>query len=188
MKQRLLQFILNPFVLSALITIGIIAVIPNKFNKYQINKISERVLGGTGTVYYQDLDGDFKSESIITQVNNIGNSSYMIFSSDGDLIDQFNFSYPFADKIMTIWFQDTDDDGYSEIYHISKHKDSLLLNVFDYAKKDQVKEIFVDTMVLYNNIYEVGNAGLTSFDLLNRVHDNDVVFALRAVSVYGIMI
>jgi hypothetical protein len=94
MKKQLLHFLLNPYFLSAIIAVGIIISLPNYFKKYQVELIDVNKIHRGSGLYFEDLDNDGYYERIQSQTNTLGNSSYLVFKSNGDQLDQFNYFKP----------------------------------------------------------------------------------------------
>jgi len=159
MKQKLLQLLLNPYIISGFISIAIIYFLPDYFSKYKVDAVNQEIVSAGSHVHYADLDGDNKSEKIFTQKAQSPdnyNASYSLYSSDGDIIDQFNFDKPFADKYKTIWFQDVNNNGFKEIYVVTKLLDSVYLNIYEPFASNKIDRtnIFIDVMSEFDDEYE----------------------------------
>ena len=182
LKKNLISFLLNPFVISALIASIIIWILPEYFSKYKINfESKEYVSGNNIVVYFTDLDGDFRSEKITVHTNTLGNAAFNIYNSDGDLIDQYNTKGQYPNPFKRYWFQDGDANGMKEIYTLVVKNDSIFLNVFEVKSYPEVsfKECFVDTIVKFENDYAFGF--INSFSGIQR-HEGykDVTFSITA--------
>ena len=53
----------------------------------------------------------------------------MVFNSNDEIIDQFNFESSFLTENKIAMFYDIDDNGFKEIYNLTKSKDSVFLNI-----------------------------------------------------------
>ena len=181
MKERLQQILLNPHVISVFVTIGIIILLPNYFSKYKL-ELESTIPVTTGTqVYYQDLDNDAISEKIIAQVNRQGNASYVIYASNGDLVDQFNLNHPFTNSVQWLWFQDFDSNGYAEIYTITQNSDSLYLNQHEVLGPDELweKDLFFDRTREFQGSFNVQvSGGPNTYTNFNRW--SEIVFAVNS--------
>ncbi|MBT8385332.1 MAG: hypothetical protein KJO83_06455, partial [Bacteroidia bacterium] len=99
MRQKLLQLLLNPFIIAGLISLIVISFLPDYFSKYKVDLVNQEKVSLEGIVYYADLNNDGKSEKIDalkSQSPNNYNASYMVYKSNGDFVDQFNLDNPFA--------------------------------------------------------------------------------------------
>ncbi|MBT8376218.1 MAG: hypothetical protein KJO22_05065, partial [Bacteroidia bacterium] len=182
MRQRLIQLFLNPFVLAVLITVGIIYLLPDFFSKYKIVKVNEQYLSDDSTVYFEDLDHDGKSEKIVAQPrqdNKLTNASYVLFNSEGDLIDQYNLDKSFVDDRKIIWFRDLDNNGYKEIYIPTRSNDSSFLSIIEHKRDGSYikNEVFVDVMTAYNDAYEFKYTTDIPFDK-SMQYDTELYFGI----------
>lgn len=160
MKPSLLSFLLNRFVISAIISFAIIFFLPDYFSKYELTLENDENLKNS-RVYYEDLNNDFKSEKIMCYSNSLDNACYMVYTSEGDLIDQFNFEGDFTnEKIKTLWFLDSDNNGYKEIYNITQRQDSVFLNIQEPLNDKGIvkKNVFIDTISSYKEVLEVSES------------------------------
>ncbi len=152
MKERFFGILINPFFLSGIIAVAAYFSLPQYFLKYKLEV--ESVTDSKGhRVYYVDLnkDGDFeilfgsKSDSFVIP------ASFILFSPNGDLIDQWNFG---ADLVSTwgdrgdYWFFDSNDDGYKEVFLITHRNDSAFLSWTQPFSKQrlsfEINEVFID--------------------------------------------
>ncbi len=173
---------LNPFVIALCITLDIVFCLPNTFNKYEVKKVSTERVNIGNIVYYHDLDDDGYSEKIETQLNKFGNASYVIFNSNGDQIDQFNYDTKFPNKYQRIWFQDIDQNGYSEIYTLTVSQDSIFLGIFEPLKNHGInrQRLYVDTIQIpEKDDYGFGSIRTNSF---YEIHSDwkEIIFSISA--------
>ena len=168
--------------MAAWITLAIILCIPKYFDKYVVNEIDKESPNDFNSIiYFSDLDNDNKSEKIIAQTNTLGNASFLLYKSNDNFIDQFNTSKQFTDNYKTLWFQDADADGLKEIYFLTQAQDSLFLNIFEpFSKlKNNVKQIFLDTVPSFNNEYKVNSYRPTLFSQ-QRDNNKEVIIEISA--------
>lgn len=184
MKDKLISILLNSYFIAGVLSTGIIIFLPDYFSKYKVEKVSTDISGyKSNLVYYKDLDGDKISEKIISQPQIIpfSNASFLLFKSNGDLINQYNFDKPFAGEHNYLWFQDADRNGLNEIYFITRTSDSLFLNSqepFGDGRMNR-ENIFIDTVVPYNNEYTVHIDNANRFSKI-KTNQTDVVFTMNA--------
>ena len=147
MKQRLLNLLLSQYTIALLISMVVVYFIPDYFSKYNIEYVSNDLSGDLNNlIYYEDLNGDNISEKIVSQLEGLNKASFLLYKSNGDLVNQYNFDKPFAGKFKYLWFQDADGNGLNEIYFITQSSDSLFLNSSEPFGKGQMnrKNIFID--------------------------------------------
>ncbi|MEW4924714.1 histidine kinase [Algibacter sp. 2305UL17-15] len=181
MKQRLISILLNPFVIALCVSITIIACLPNSFSKYKVELIKKEQSNSTESIiYFNDLDGDHKSEKIVAQTNTLGHASFLLYKSNGDFLDQFNVlgKFPYLHKYL--WFVDADANGIKEIYMISQVRDSVFLNITKpFENKETITtRIFVDTISKFNNAYDFRLSICRNFSIIEGLA-NEVVFNLN---------
>jgi len=80
-------------------------------------------------IYYNDLDNDGKSESIIGGYSKPEKNYYLLVASyKGNKKEQFNFG-DVKSKRQFMSFYDYDNDNIKEIFIVTQQKDSLFLNI-----------------------------------------------------------
>ena len=117
------------FAISIVIALSLIAVLPPFFEKYIIRLVNKELTEPETRVSYSDLDKDGASEKIILRGSNVLSSkndyaNAVLFNSENELIDQWNFSGKWYDIIET---GDYNNDGEDEIFLFSAKEDSILL-------------------------------------------------------------
>ncbi|WP_431158131.1 sensor histidine kinase [Winogradskyella poriferorum] len=182
MNQKLLQFFLSPFTIAGVVTLLVILLLPNFLSEYEVKFIERELLGDMQNIYYEDLDGDGKSEKILSQPQQAPgnyNASYLLFKSNGDFIDQFNLDQPFCNSSCTMWFKDLNNDGRKEFYIPTKSEDSLFLTIQDYDSGRIInqKRVFVDIMSPYNNKFEFKVLSDRPFSQ-NSINKRELYFAV----------
>ena len=159
MKEKFLSIVLNPIFISLLISLAIIYFLPDYFSKYKVElKEQAAVQRMDSHVYFQDLNNDNISEKIIAYKNTIGEAGFEIHKANGDFVEQWNLlSYSPVNNPNVLWFHDIDYNGFKEIYTITQKEDSIFLNIIEPFKKLGIvkKDIFIDTMLSYNNKYHL---------------------------------
>ena len=159
MKDNLLSILLHPLFSSLLISLVIIYFLPDYFSKY-IVELKEQATAQRkeSQVYFQDLNNDNISEKIIAYKNTLGEAGFEIHKANGDFVEQWNLSsYSPVNNPNVLWFHDIDYNGFKEIYTITQKEDSIFLNIIEPFKKFGIdkKDIFIDTMLSYNNKYHL---------------------------------
>src|SRR4030043_1103176 len=112
MKKKILNILINPFIISLVISLIIIFLLPPIFDKYKIEEIDHRFSGGE-LFFYEDLDNDNFSEEIrflISKENSLG----IIVHTKGKVIDQWKFPGSIAGDSFYI-IGDYDRNGFKEI-------------------------------------------------------------------------
>ena len=180
MKNKLLSILLHPLFIALAISLVIIYFLPDYFTKYKVELVEHDRVGKTQKVYFEDLNGNNKSEKIVTQDNRLNNASFIIYNEKGGIIDQWNFEKKYALKNKTIQFFDLDKNGYSEVYFVTQKKDSAFLNSIEPLNKqnNNIIEIFIDTIGKYNNKYKISSASLM-FDKSSSADKNILYLSIN---------
>ncbi|WP_181374549.1 sensor histidine kinase [Polaribacter aquimarinus] len=169
-KFNFLDYLLNPYVISFCITIGVLLLLPNYFNKYLLIEGNDKKFNTKDSrFFYEDIDNDGLSEKVILINNNeTKKASYMLFHDNGDLIDQFNLDTEF-DLDKQAWFQDTNANNIKEIYILTKSNDSIFLTIQEHISWEKpVKEkVFVDAITPFNGVYHFRGGRPSSLYNLN---------------------
>lgn len=164
MKNRIIYILVNPFVISFIISIVIILLLPPIFDKYQM-KIIEQDFLHKYRIYYDDLNGDGISEEI-RFMPEFGNKVGIQLFEKGKLIDQWNISGKIGSSIFFI-VGDYDQNKLKEIYLLTFQNDSLFLNGFEpflqkrllISQKFIIKlnyiQDYLDFDVSYGNIFDL---------------------------------
>ncbi|WP_422104047.1 sensor histidine kinase [Winogradskyella sp.] len=132
------------------------------------------------SLFYEDLNNDFIDEKIVTQLNNLGNASFIIYEAGTNIIDQFNFKAPFITNKKNIWFQDINGNGFKEICLLTQSRDSVFLNILEpFANKGIDRtSIFVDKVRGYEGRYHLNSGERNTFNYFERP-SKQLVFALN---------
>jgi hypothetical protein len=148
LKDKALQIISQPLIISLILTFVLIYFLPDFFTKHQVTHLTSQFYDRHNTTYFEDLNGDLKSEKILYYENVLGKASFEIHDADGYLIDQWNFTSSHASKNWELWFFDANNNGFKEIYMITKRNDSVLLNIEEPFSKDPFskKDILIEEL------------------------------------------
>lgn len=98
--------------------------------EYELGIKEKRPMASDKNTTYADLDSDGKSERILLANSINGQVGIIIYDSEDQLIDQFNFSGKFVRK-SNIYHGDYNNDGLSEIYTFTYIGDSVFLNILE---------------------------------------------------------
>lgn len=173
------SFLLNPFVIGLFITMGVIFILPNAFPKYEISLVNQEVILGLKRVYFNDIDGDNKSEKFVLLNSKKGKASYIMYDSNDALIDQFNLSTEYS-WYRNVWFQDANNNGVNEFYLLTKSKDSIFLNIHEHFTNKKVikKKIFVDKIGNNKGEFTFSSRRVNGyFSTLNET--NEIIFDIN---------
>jgi len=148
LKDKVLQIISQPLIISLILTFVLIYFLPDFFTKHQVTHLTSQFYDRHNTTYFEDLNGDLKSEKILYYENVLGKASFEIHDALGYLIDQWNFTSSHASKNWELWFFDANNNGFKEIYMITKRNDSVLLNIEEPFSKDPFskKDILIEEL------------------------------------------
>ncbi|WP_299547612.1 histidine kinase [Seonamhaeicola sp.] len=183
-SQRIISILLNPYIVALLVSVAIIAGIPDSFSRYEVSletKNYSNLL--TSKVYHHDFDGDGLSERIEAQTNTLGNASFLYYHSNDDFVDQINFNskWPFRPKKDTrnLSFSDINGNGHKEVFLITQRADSIFLNIIELFVDHGIElhNIFIDTIGKFNGEHKFW-IGTSSIDLEKSSNGNEVVFGI----------
>lgn len=160
-------FFLHPLMLAMYMWVILIFALPDYFKKYSAEIISVENKPKYTNVYYQDLNGDGRTELIETKYNSGDinkDISVQHFNIDRKIYNQWYAKGKWLD-FYKAYFNDYDNNGFKEIYFLSIYKDSIFLNA---------KELMLDDGLLIKNRF-VCLAG-TFENSLNDIRDIDATF------------
>ena len=180
MKEKIISILLNPFVISFLITIPIIILLPDYFPHFKIDIVKEGQLQeDVKLISYCDLNNDNKTEKISFKVNILGNSALTIYNDNDALLDQWNLHGKFPQLSFEPSYFDFDKNGCKEIYIITQEEDSAFLNIIDpWEKENDLKKIFLCTIQKKNNHADF-SPGYIHFSDLNNDGSDEIVFSIN---------
>jgi len=153
MKKKLFSFLLNPFVITTIVTVVIIFITPNYFSRYSIELIDEQpIRSSNALIYFEDINNDGKTERISAHSNNDGFACFEVRRMNYEVIDQWNFDTKYSRDVGVLGFFDMNNNGFKEVSTITTNDDSIFLNIVEpfNEKKFSHRKIFVDTMHLHN--------------------------------------
>jgi hypothetical protein len=128
MKKKIINILINPFIISLVISLIIIILLPPIFDKYKIEEIDHSI-NISQIYFYEDLDNDNFSEEVrflLGKENSIG----VIVSTKGKVIDQWKFPGTIAGGSFYI-IGDYDRNGLKEIYLFTYQDDSIFMHGLD---------------------------------------------------------
>ncbi len=177
MKKRISSILFNQYFISFIISLVIIFLLPNVFSKYLIELKEQDILSRqSARVYFQDLNNDNTDEKIYGYINDAGNASFEVHNDNKELLGQWNYLFKFPKDIGDLFFLDANNNGYKEIYTVTKKKDSLFLNIIEPLLEGGIdkKNIFIDVMAEYGGVFEtrIGNFNLVE----NKNHTEQNIY------------
>ena len=181
MKQKTLSLLLNKHVITFVVTLIIIALIPNYFKKYNLELKDQSTHQGERVTYFFDLDNDGWSEEINAYENASAPAIY-INSKDNILIDQWNFRNKFLSDKLHVFCTDANENNFKELYVLTQVKDSIFLNIVEPFGDDpfQKNDIFIDVISEYHGSYDVYFFHVINYYNTSRVEkDKSFVFSIN---------
>lgn len=115
--------------MALLITVLLSLWIPRNVSRYRIRLQKTEIVSVGTHMYMEDLDGDGAKERIVVGPNIRDEASYMIESSKGELINQWNLSSRFLSKDQRLYFTDLNRDDYQEIVNFTHRGDTIFINI-----------------------------------------------------------
>lgn len=180
-KDKLLNIILNPFVLALPFMVVAVIMLNNRFEKYSTERV-DKIMAPSGNrcVTFSDLNNDGNSELIYYFVNSRGMAAVQVRLHDGALVDQWNMNGVFLPDASCAVI-DADNDGLKDIVVTYARNDSLFLAVFNplHQKKLNVNDVFVDHIKMSSEPYDYSLSDFVSADLNNDGHP-ELIFTLTA--------
>ena len=138
--------------------------LPNNFPKYEITLINQEIISNSKRVFFNDIDGDGKSEKFVLMIGEFGNASYILYNGDGALVDRFNLTTKFS-LYRNAWFQDANKNGTKEFYILTKSNDSIFLNIHEHLNENKVfqNKIFVDKIGEHKGTFNFSSIGVNNY-------------------------
>ena len=144
MNRRLKNILLNNWTLTAIVSLVIILIFHPVKNKF-LAKVENKKLIETGKILkYSDLDGDGISEKIVLETNQKGNGSIKIYNPLH--LGQWNSKNKIPERHPYFLTEDTDSNGFKEIYFLGLRNDSIFVNRLDLKKPGNPEEFFIDRL------------------------------------------
>lgn len=165
-KEIAIKIISNIFLWTLIITIFIVLLLPELFNKYNANLLY--IEQSDIHINHNDLDNNGEIEKIGLRAYQ--NYFYLeIHNNENFYIGQYLLENC-EEVVKTLWINDYDNNGYKEIYFFTIKKDSLFLNIFN-AKDMQFlkKDVFITNV--YKNrtgVYDVYSINVLPFHDRNK--------------------
>ncbi len=180
-KDKLLNIILNPFVLALPFTIIAVLLLSNRFEKYTTERI-DKVMAPSGNrcVTFSDLNGDGNSEMIYYFENSRGMAAAQVHLHDGALVDQWNMNGVFLTNV-SCKVLDVDNNGQKDIVMMYARNDSLFLSVFNPLDQQKliVNDVFVDQIQMSSEPHDYSVSDVVAADLNNDGYP-ELIFTLTA--------
>lgn len=134
-RPKIINILLHPALLTLPVALFVIALIPDLFSKYIVEKIDERIYKSSDFIHYKDLDKDGNSEYFISGTSN--NRPFLTLFDLNGIIDQWNPGGQCTYNKLSVITCDGDQNGTDEIYLFTISNDSLLLHGIDMRFKSQ---------------------------------------------------
>jgi len=175
-SRQLIRIITHPFFIGLVITLIFIPTLIPEINKYKVEVVEKQNRREGRSLFYSDLDNDLSSEIIRIQ-DNPYRLNIVVFKGKG-IIDQYNLrSKPLSDEF--IFAEDFNNDGFKELFLLTRRNDSLFLSVIDPLNK---KGFVVHERLVYSDtINHIDESPQSRFlGLINsaNVSEKDVVFSI----------
>ena len=180
-KSNLLYLFFHPLTLALYAFALVLYATPNYFQKYNAEVVNSKSLNSHDQVYYHDLNGDGISERVLSLVNaGAETPAISYFYGDDKIINQWNLRGNWL-IWQKLFFGDYDNNGYAEVYCITRVKDSLFLNAkelllkngleitdkfickSEFFKDDKIDIFTVDARVMDVNLDDYGDFVFTFF-------------------------
>ena len=174
------KFFTSIWFLAFIISVPILIMLPDVFNKYSIelDKIEKRI-GPEGYVYFKDLQNDGELEMIESFHAEINLFSFQVFETNQKLYDQFNFPFEFNARLSQLHFFDLDEDNLIDVIGLSVKKDSVFMSFVDpYDSLHQFQTFFITTIDTTNRTdLDVSVPEMQYFDF-DKDNNKEMVFSI----------
>nr|NQU89934.1 hypothetical protein [Bacteroidota bacterium] len=139
--------ILNAWFLALLLSIVVIVLLPDLFDKYQIEVVDSGRLPDikNSKVYCQDLDHDGFSEKVYSY-EDIGKHSLQVITWDGGMVDQWNLPGTIILGSNRLACGDYDRDGFDEVYTFYERSDTVFLYCIE--PMDTISPLMFENMMV----------------------------------------
>ncbi|MCF8234076.1 MAG: histidine kinase [Bacteroidales bacterium] len=132
MTRNLKHILLKSWFLALLIAIVVMLLLPDIFSKYKIVVVEQQKLPNPtaldNRVYFEDLNNDGNCEKILSFVSKDQLHSIQVYTKDGGIIGQWNFTGKPPGDESRLGFFDADQNGLKEIYAFARYEDTIMLN------------------------------------------------------------
>lgn len=144
---KLKSIIFSIWFLALIIAFPAIVIVIQKIEKYNISLVNKKLSRTHELVHFADLDSDGTKEKILSFLANDEIFSIQCLHSNGTLEDQYNFPKSFSIGLRNIFFDDTNKNGFTEIYGFTINSDSVFLNYIEpFNENDEFTTIFITTV------------------------------------------
>jgi hypothetical protein len=127
------KYFAHPISLTIIFGLSVICFLPINFNKTNINQSKKQKLNQNNLSIRHDLNNDGKTEQVLLTYRgqNTAYSVIRVFDNNVALFDQWNIKGSYLERQNPL-FGDYDNDGFIELYTITKSNDSLLLHGIEF--------------------------------------------------------
>jgi len=180
LKNSSKGFLLNPYIIAAIISIIVLNIIPDFFEKYEIVELTTEMLPQQQRVVFEDINGNGKSEKFTLFSPNNSRAGYILHDDEGAVVDQYNLESQFANH-KNFWFQDVNKNGVKELYLITKSNDSIFLNIHEHFVDNGLwqEKIYIDKAGSHKGKYlftvERSKVGFTE-----DIKTNEIIFSINS--------
>ena len=126
-SKKIKNILTAPPVLSLIISSLVILFLLPQTSKYRA-VLKEKLDSEAKRIWFHDLDNDGYSEKITYSTHHI-KGTIVAVHKNGKFIDQWNFNETMVGFFPA--FGDFDNNGYSEIFLLTRKKDSIFINWFE---------------------------------------------------------
>jgi two-component sensor histidine kinase len=144
--KSFLKYLFNPFMLAGLFSCIVIYLLPDYFPKYTLQPAKSRAINKPDAfVMFMDLNGDKKSEEILSFSNTENRHSIQIIDYQGKLLEQYDLNGQVAKRGIRIILHTLNKSRNIELYTFSQRLDSLFLIRIQLFKNPEhlFREIFI---------------------------------------------
>ena len=135
MLKRFQEVITHPAALSIPVSIIIILLLPQVFNRFMVEKITTGKISFTHKISYSDFDADGFSEKIVYK-NFLSRNPIIIVYKKEKIVDQWNFQGRLLLNKEYLYC-DYDSDGTKEIFVFTIENDSIFFYGINPYKKNE---------------------------------------------------
>jgi len=174
--KKILFYLINPYVLSAIITLTLILTLPSYFTKYKVDLIKQETLPRPGSgIFYSDLNNDNINEKITPFYNISNHPGYLIFNDKDEVLGQWNFKGKYPRNSARLYFEDLNENGFNEIYLFSIQNDSLKLDIVEPLLNNGINRrgIFIDTIGNHEGVYD---SGVSNISVIKNENGNQEIY------------
>jgi DNA-binding NarL/FixJ family response regulator len=157
------RYFIHPFSIGALLSLAVIFIVAHMLPSQKLRICDQTRMKQKGEIYFCDIDQDGTTERIdYFSYRGLFNPTLSLYDSDSSLIALWNIEDS-PTQNSHLFFGDSNQDGFREIFVFTQHKDSLFLSVINPQRKKhiEVERRFIQALPDEGVNYQIFPIGLS---------------------------